>query len=108
MKVNKYLIIAGIVIIAILYFLFRIISNKNDKLEQINNLYKVAQDSMITYRNALGQQVAKSSVLETEKQSYFLILESNDQQIKQLQDLLKAETKKNHDVEVAVVFKTKP
>ncbi len=105
MKIPKWIIIASIVLIAVMYFMTRTIIHQNRKLNQINEMYIAVQDSLIITHNKLGRQVAKTSVLETTNQSYFLQLNSKDEEINQLQSLLKAETKKRHDIEVALVIK---
>lgn len=105
MKPNKYEIIITIITLFLLTTLFRLIINNNKKLDDINNLYKKAQDTITNYRNDLGQQVSKISVLECEKESYFLAIKSKDEEILQLQKIVRSESKKRHDVETAIVFK---
>jgi hypothetical protein len=107
MKISKYSIIAIVIIGVVLYIIIHLLISSNNKLSEINNMYKVSQDSMITYRNSFGQQVSKSEVLQTTNQKYFLQLKTNDSLILQLQNIIKSESKKRRDVEVAIVFKDK-
>jgi len=105
-KISKTTIILLSVIGILLYFVFAIMHYKNKKLSEINSLYKTSQDSLIQYKNDKGQSVAKISVLETTNQKYFLQLQTNDKTIKELQELVKSESKKRHDIEVALVIKS--
>lgn len=105
MKITKYEIIATVVVVILSLILFKIISHNNGKFREINNLYKISQDSLVQYKNEKGQNVAKISVLETTNQKYFLQLQTNDKTIKELQDLVKSESKKRHDIEIALVIK---
>jgi hypothetical protein len=104
MKINKWELIATIALIIVLFFYIKSTIKHNKELTEINTLYKVSQDSMVTYRNKLGEQVAKVEPLITTNQEYFLKIKSQDHEINDLQELLKAETKKRRDVEVAIVI----
>jgi hypothetical protein len=103
MKISKYAILVTITLVVVLFFFLRLTINHNKQLKEITGLYKVAQDSITTYRNSLGQQVAKTSVLEVTNQKNFLQLRSKDSAIQALQLLVKNESKKRHDIEVAMV-----
>jgi hypothetical protein len=107
MKISKYSIIAIVIIGVVLYIIIHLLISSNKKLSEINNMYKVSHDSMITYRNSLGQQVSKSEVLQASNNKYFLQLKSSDSLILQLQDAVKSESKKRREVEVAIAFRDK-
>ena len=107
MKITKYELIVTIILVVIFFFFIKGIISNYKKLKEIKNLYETSQDSTLVYRNKLGQQVAHSSVLETSNQKYLLQLKTNDALILELQQLLKQETKKRHDIEVAIIVKSK-
>lgn len=63
---------------------------KKDYVSTINAL----QDTMISYRNKDGMQVAKISLIETEKASMFLDIKSKDAVIVKLQEEVKKNEKR--------------
>lgn len=107
MKISKITILVSVIVALVMFFMVKIMINQDKKLKQVNEMYIAANDSLNITKNKLGQQVAKTSVLETTSQKYFLSLKTKDEEIKQLQELVKSETKKKRDVEVALVVKNK-
>lgn len=105
MKISKTTVLLLVIIGVLIYLLLTITHHKNKKLSEINSLYKASEDTTSFYRNSLGQQVAKTSILEATKQKYFLELQSSNKETKELQELVKSESKKRHDIEVAIVIK---
>jgi hypothetical protein len=105
-KISKYSIIVTIVAILCAGWIVRSSIRSAKKYKEIVQLYQVAQDSLTITRNKLGQQVAKTTVLQATNEKYFLKLQTNDVEIKHLQDVVKEEKKKRRDVEVALVVTT--
>lgn len=105
MKISKTTVLLLAIVGVLVYLLLTVAHHKNKKLSEINSLYKAYEDTASFYRNSLGQQVAKTSAIEATKQKYFLGLQSSNKEIKELQGLVKSESKKRHDIEVAIVIK---
>jgi len=84
--------VVGITIIVILILLnIRSCKNTQDTKRDYVNTINALQDTMTTYYNKDGMQVAKISLIETEKASMFLDIKSKDAVIIKLQE----EVKKN-------------
>jgi hypothetical protein len=82
----------GITIIVILVLLnLKSCKNTQDIKKDYVSTINALQDTMITYRTKDGMQVAKISLIETEKASQFLDIQSKDAVIVKLQE----EVKKN-------------
>lgn len=94
MKISKITILVSVIVALVMFFMVKIMINQDKKLKQVNEMYVAINDSLNITKNKLGQQVAKTSVLETTNQKYFLSLQTKDEEIKQLQELVKSETKK--------------
>ena len=105
-KISKYSIIVTVLALLCLGLYIRSNINQKRKYKEIAQLYQVAQDSLVITRNKLGQEVAKIGVLQATNDKYFLKLQTNDVEIKHLQDVVKEEKKKRRDVEVALVITT--
>jgi hypothetical protein len=104
MKITKYELIITLAFVLVLFFSIKSCSSNKNELAEKENLYRVVADSMVTYRNKLGEQVAKIEPLITTNQKYFLELKTKDSTILKLQALVKEESKKRHDIEIALVI----
>lgn len=103
-KISKYSIIVTIILIVVLCIAFKIIVKNNRDYRVINELYKTTQDSLQIERNAKGQEVAKVAVLVVTNQRQFIELQTKDEEIKQLQQLVEKESKGRKTVEAAMVL----
>lgn len=91
-KINKtkdtiYHVFTGtmLALVIVLLFLRKCDGDLGDKV----NLYEHLNDSTTFYKNRLGEQVARNSVLKSENVKTFLEIESKDEEIKQLQARVK-------------------
>jgi hypothetical protein len=105
-KISKYSIIITVVAILCIGLYIQSTISQKKKYKEIAQLYKISQDSLIITRNKLGQEVTKTGVLQATNDKYFLQLQTNDADIKHLQDIVKEEKKKRRDVEVTLVLST--
>jgi hypothetical protein len=104
MKITKYELIVTLAFALVLFFSIKSCSSNKKELAEKDNLNRVINDSMVTYRNQRNEQVAKVEPLITTNQKYFLELKTKDATILKLQALVKEESKKRHDIETALVI----
>jgi hypothetical protein len=99
---SKIIMLLAIILLIVLYFWRK----SAVKSEEMSKLYTTSLDSMKSFRNQKGEFISTISVLQASKNSYFLELKTKDSAINHLQDIVKQEQKKNHDVNVALTFYT--
>jgi hypothetical protein len=104
MKITKYEIVLTIAFLIVLFFSVKSCSSNKKELNEKDNLNRVVNDSMVTYRNNLHQQIAKIEPLITTNDKYFLELKTKDAIILKLQQLYASEKKAKRDAEVAMVI----
>ena len=82
---KKLIILLAIVSVLLLssFFLFR------HEIRDLQNLYASTQDTVKYWKNKNGENVAKISVLETDKTRDFIKMATKDSIIKELQKLVK-------------------
>lgn len=103
-KMNKavfiFAVIVTIALVAIMYF-----ANKRiQELKEIENLYKVAQDSLVVIVNKYNQEVAKTEVLQSENTTLFTQLKIKDKDIIRLQKVITDYEKENKKINTALVI----
>jgi ABC-type multidrug transport system fused ATPase/permease subunit len=103
-KIPIWLIGALILLVIIIASLITLLVHQKRTYKEISQLYVTAQDSMKSYRNEKGQFVSTISVLQVTNQKYFTEMQTKDAEIIHLQQLITDETKKRHDVEMALTF----
>lgn len=86
LKIRKYIEIVGVIIIIILTILY---SKSQKQLHQANNLYEATNAKLEKWVDKDGVNRAKIQVLETEKTSDFIKLNSKDSIIIELQNNVK-------------------
>ena len=86
-----YKVVSITIIVILVLFNLKSCKNTQDTKKDYVNTINALQDTMTTYRNKDGMQVAKISLIETEKASQFLEIKSKDAVIVKLQ----SEVKKN-------------
>jgi len=107
MKLTKYEIVLTVAFVIVLFFSVKSCSSNKKELNEKDNLIRVANDSMVTYRNSLNQQTAKIEPLISIKDKYFLELKTKDSIILKLQQLYRSEEKAKRDAEVVMVIAVK-
>jgi hypothetical protein len=95
----------GVICLIIAIFLtIYINTNVKFKLNQAINNLSIANDSITTYKNKKGELVSEISVLQTEKTKDFIKIQSQDTQIKELQQLIKSKEKEGKEVQMALIL----
>jgi hypothetical protein len=90
-KERMYKVVSITIIVILVLLNLKSCKNTQDTKKDYVSTINALQDTMITYRNKDGMQVAKISLIETEKASQFLEINSKDAVIIKLQE----EVKKN-------------
>lgn len=112
MKKNKQLYITSVkhLTFTILFVVCCISLHKcntyKNNLKDTTKMYVIANDSIITYRNRLGEEVAKTEVLTTSNAKLFTSLEFANADVRKLQDIVKRYEKANKDVSSALYIVT--
>jgi hypothetical protein len=103
-EINKILgifaIIVTIALVAVLFFA----SKRIQKLQQIEDIYEVTQDSLDIMINKYNQEVTKSEVLESENTTLFTQLKIKDKNIIRLQQVILNSEKENKKINTALVI----
>ena len=90
LKTHKFLLCCVIVgLIAIILIILDIHRNTNKRLEQVNAMYKVSQDSLTITKNSKGVLEAKIAVFTSDKEKDFINLQTKDKAILDLQNQVK-------------------
>jgi len=100
----KALAIFSAFVTILLVLLFYFGSKRLKNLEQTEQLYIVATDSLKLVRNELGQQKATIEVLQSDNATMFISLASKDNDIIRLQNLVKRYKKENGDLNTALIL----
>lgn len=90
-KIKSWIII---ILSIILFFAILGTCNKSRRLKESDNLLQTTNDTLQTWKNKYGESLAKISVIETEKAKTFLELQTSNETIQTLQDLVKDYKKK--------------
>ena len=99
---KKLIILLAIVSVLLLssFFLFR------HEIRDLQNLYASTQDTVKYWKNKNGENVAKISVLETDKTRDFIKMATKDSTIKELQELVKKYKKQLNNGGSATIIQT--
>lgn len=89
-KISIILIISLLLIMGVLLYLWR---NSVEKGKEKDNLYSAIQDTLVSTRNKLGQQVSQIALIQQSSDKNFLALKTKDSTIITLQNEIK--TNKN-------------
>jgi hypothetical protein len=103
-KIIKALaIFSAIVTIALVLVIF-FASKRIGRLQDIENIYEIAKDSLVVIVNKYDQEVAKSEVLQTENTTLFTQLKIKDKDIIRLQQVIINYEKENKKVNTALII----
>ena len=99
---KKLIILLAIVSVLLLssFFLFR------HEIRDLQSLYASTQDTVKYWKNKNGENVAKISVLETDKARDFIKMATKDSTIKELQELVKKYKKQLNNGGSATIIQT--
>lgn len=103
-KINKVLGIALIIAIIALAVVLFFASKRIQKLQEIEDIYIIAQDSLDIMINKYNQEVAKTEVLQSENTTLFTQLKIKDKDIIRLQKVILNSEKENKKINTALVI----
>lgn len=86
---SLFRILERVIVIGIIIFLWNMYSNKQIELQEQKNLVEAATDSLKTWKDKDGKNMAKISVLETTNTKTLLEFESTNKTINELKSLVK-------------------
>lgn len=87
---SLFRLLERVAVIVVIIFLWNMYSSRNTEYMEQKNLVEAANDSIQTWKSKNGKNMAKISVLETENSKTLLNLETTNETIKDLQDLVKS------------------
>jgi HAMP domain-containing protein len=103
-KINKVLGIALIIAIIALAVVLFFASKRIQKLQEIEDIYIITQDSLDVMINKYNQEVAKTEVLQSENTTLFTQLKIKDKDIIRLQKVILNSEKENKKINTALVI----
>ena len=89
---QKYLILSAIIVIAILILLLNRSCRKNERFDNMQNIYSAINDTLVKTRNELGQEVASKQALFGDITTFKRMIGVKDSTVLALQKLVNKHT----------------
>lgn len=92
-QISKYSIIINVIFLGVIFIMLNLYFKEKDSRIEQETLVEASASSLLVWKNKNGENLAKIQVLETKNEKTFLAFETQNQTIKELQELVKENQK---------------